>query len=182
MNRGEQMGTLRSRRVSVLIFMIATSLALVIAIGSSVFFVASLGVVTVADEKLSKAEARYSNFQNRKKALETKIKEIAKAKKSIPPGYIDGYNDEGQNDGLAAKWVAQTCDPGAKCGDLSVYAYEDCPNGVYVDANMLSVDGSIVDQANGSIDSISVGQKATIVLESYKPFYSIRITKMECRQ
>lgn len=72
----------------------------------------------------------------------------------IPAGYTDAGN------GVAIKTDhTKTCSYG-KCAHLSVYAYDSCPSGVYLEAAVKDDSGVIVGMANDMITSLNAGDYA----------------------
>lgn len=93
----------------------------------------------------------------------------------IPKGYSDATT------GLAFKWDhddSLQCTYGS-CNHLSVYAYEDCPNGVYVEANLLR-GNTVVDYTNGTLSRLDKKQKGLIELDYTSGVTKLKLTKLEC--
>lgn len=81
----------------------------------------------------------------------------------IPAQYTDASGS-----GVAFQWVTPdepgyACDVDGACSVLEVYAYEECPGGVDVRAEI--IDGSdVADEREGSLDSLSAGESGFIPL------------------
>lgn len=98
----------------------------------------------------------------------------------IPKGYRSALN------GLAFKWV----DKGSKdfdcsyydtCVVLRVYAYNSCPSLVYVSANALDANGTVVDYSNDTVPGLLKGKKALMTLGSLDSrVVSFELTDLSC--
>lgn len=92
-----------------------------------------------------------------------KTLDAAQTTPEIPAKYTDVAGS-----GIAFEWVTPdepgyACDTAGSCSVLEVYAYEDCPGGVDVRAQI--IDGTdVADERAGSLDSLAVGEAGFISL------------------
>jgi len=83
---------------------------------------------------------------------------------AIMKGIPAGYNDLGN--GLAYKWKNTDidCEYYDGCIVAMVYAYGDCPSSVYLEANILDENDTVINYTNGTLSALSAGQKGEILL------------------
>ena len=83
-------------------------------------------------------------------------------KVDIPSGFTSG------GFGLATKWsTPETCEgTGSEggCVVVEVFAYMDCSDGAYVEANAIDEDLVVVASTRGDLDGLSIGQSERIEL------------------
>jgi hypothetical protein len=96
-----------------------------------------------------------------------------------------GFTDAGV--GVALRWLDPAADDWRDCTFsgycywLEVYAYEDCPSSVYVEANLLNAEGRVVGWTNDSLGVLSNGQYGYIELrDSTDDGEQIEITDVTC--
>lgn len=98
----------------------------------------------------------------------------------IPKGYKSALN------GLAFKWVEEgsndfDCSYYDTCVVLRVYAYNNCPSLVYVSANALDANGTVVDYSNDTVPGLLKGKKALMTLGSLDSrVVSFELTDLAC--
>ena len=104
---------------------------------------------------------------------------------SPAPSLPAGFTDAGV--GVALRWLDPAADDWRDCTFsgycywLEVYAYEDCPSSVYVEANLLNAEGRVVGWTNDSLGVLSNGQYGYIELrDSTDDGEQIEITDVTC--
>lgn len=95
----------------------------------------------------------------------------------IPAGYFEMAS------GVAGKVVDHTIDCG-DCGGLTyeVLSRDDCPSGLYVEANFVDAAGRVVDWSNDSIPQLKAFQPGLIEIFTYDdtPGLTISIANVRC--
>jgi hypothetical protein len=82
--------------------------------------------------------------------------------------------------GVAVKSLEGECDY-FRCVAYEVVTEAGCPDGLYIEANVLDGDDRVIDYANDLVASVGVGERAKIVLESTDDDAErIRITEVNC--
>jgi hypothetical protein len=88
---------------------------------------------------------------------------------AVPSGPNSSTEDE--ETGLQVRWADPAdfeCTYGKKCWGLFVEPSKDCLGGVYVEINIFSKDGNVIDWTNGSVPSLAQGQQALMVFKTYE--------------
>lgn len=74
---------------------------------------------------------------------------------------------------MAYRWVEPgtvPCTPGASCYHVEVYAFDNCPDGVYLEANLLDKPyGLVIGSTSGTLASLKKGQTGRIELPVIVP-------------
>ncbi len=119
------------------------------------------------------------------KASDTYVPSPAIATPSIPAGYTD------QGNGVATKWLKKgeaDYEGGAcasyyvSCNELSIYAYEGCPGGGYVEANWENDSGTVFGYSNDILPKLATGQKYVSALGTTgRGQTKIVLTQLTCR-
>jgi hypothetical protein len=93
----------------------------------------------------------------------------------IPAGYSDAGN------GIATKFVdGRPCSYGV-CSWVEVYAYADCPNSVYIEANIFNADEVVIDYTNGTLAQLLTGQTGLIELNTLTDGAAqVKLTEIDC--
>ena len=99
------------------------------------------------------------------------------------PQLPNGYHDAGT--GLAYEFMDSSevkCpayDDG--CVGVDLYAYEDCPNLVYVEANELDSSDAVIGYTNGTLAQLTRGQYGKLYLGSMDDgVETYKLTKIQC--
>jgi hypothetical protein len=131
-------------------------------------------VGTEADFNARTAEAAAATAAEASKAAAAAA--AAKALIKVP----DGFSDWGNGIGYKALVGQGTCASGTSCLFYQLYAYKDCPSGVYIQANFLNSGGVIVGYGNDLIGSMRNGDSATATLQHYGSASNLRVTEINC--
>ncbi|UFS59457.1 DUF2510 domain-containing protein [Subtercola endophyticus] len=104
----------------------------------------------------------------------------ATAPLAAAPNIPTGFTDMGG--GVAIEWDNNPdCSYYTACVELTAYAYQDCSNGLYIEANVLDSDKTIVDTTNDLVSSVPEGQKAKSVLGWMNAAGTgVHVTKINC--
>ena len=95
---------------------------------------------------------------------------------SIPDGYVDfGI-------GIAGKYVDRDCSVSLYgCQWMEIYAYDDCSSMVYVEANVLDANGTVLGITNGTLGTLRSGQKGLIeFINLYDGGERLELTDASC--
>lgn len=96
------------------------------------------------------------------------------------PELPDGFKDGG--DGVAFAFVEnQVCDYG-RCVQVELYAYQACPNSVYVEGNVLDDGGRVIGYTNDRIGSLKAKRYGLATLNfTDKAGVKVQLTEITCR-
>lgn len=100
-----------------------------------------------------------------------------------PPWHPDDYSEFTAD--VAGKWIRGGKDPcgvGPKCWywTLDVVTRGDCPDGVYVKANLID-NGTVVDDTIDSVSSLRAGQRARLQFWTYnRSVDDLEVTSVSC--
>ena len=161
------------KKVSLLVFLISTGVSVLLVAVAAFAFLGSVKTLGEKSIQLVQTEQAYSDYL----VVQAQIAAHEAAKATIPDGYSD-YQDSG----VAYKWVGGGCSYYTRCSHLKLFAYEDCLNGIYVEANFTHND-TIVDYDNATVGSMVAGDTAKIKLESYNDNADqTQITQITCNK
>lgn len=79
----------------------------------------------------------------------------------LPVGFYD------MGDGFAFRWIDEaecSTNPYIYCVTAELYAYEDCPTAVHLEANILDSSNLILDRVSTNVSSLQIGDHARAVL------------------
>lgn len=83
-------------------------------------------------------------------------------------------------DGVAAKSLEGECDY-FRCVAYEIVTERGCPDGLYIEANVLDGGNRVIDYTNDLVASVRVGERAKVILESVEDDAErIRITEVNC--
>jgi hypothetical protein len=93
----------------------------------------------------------------------------------IPVGFNDG------KDGVAFRHIEDdVCDYG-QCAQVELYAYANCTNSVYVEANLLDGDKRVIGYANDRLGPLRVGEYGVASLQiTENAAASVTLTEVTC--
>lgn len=96
----------------------------------------------------------------------------------------DGYKDLGS---IAGKYLKKGVDPEfdckyhSRCSVMKVYAYQDCPNGVYAEVNIVDANGTVVGWTNDTLSALREGDYGVLVFRVDDNAAGVKATEMKCR-
>jgi len=96
------------------------------------------------------------------------------------PDIPAGFSDAGV--GIAFRFADDpVCDGSVRCSQVEVYAYQDCPSMVYIEANLIDGDDRVVGYANDTLGSLSEGQTGLMTLAfTESDGQAVSITEINC--
>jgi hypothetical protein len=137
---------------------------------------------TSAAQKAAQVEAaelkaaEEKSAADKKKAAELEAAETDAVVTNVP----DGFSDWGNGIGFKALTGEGACSSGTVCLYYQLYAYKDCPSGVYIQANFINAGGVIVGYGTDLVGSMRDGDSAVVDLRYYGSASKINITKISC--
>lgn len=85
-------------------------------------------------------------------------------------------------DGLWGKWAGTTSDSFSAGVRLRVSSFDGCPNGVYVEANLVDDSGTIISYTNDALPNLPPKQEAVLeLLSTVDVEASVDVTEASCR-
>jgi len=88
---------------------------------------------------------------------------------------------------MAGRWLEQGVDSEWDCKHYSyctvfkVYAYRDCPNGVYAEVNKKNASGTIVDWTNDTLGPMNAGDFGVLVFRGTGDGTTSSLSELKCR-
>ena len=116
--------------------------------------------------------------------LDTSSQEESAAPPVIAAPEVDlpaGYKDSGTGIGYKRLTTPPDCDYYSRCIQYDLVAYQACPSSVYVEANILDDDGTVIDFTNDTLAALTVGQRGLVTLGSMSAdAAAFQLTEINC--
>jgi len=107
--------------------------------------------------------------------------EQAELDAALAPDMPAGFTDGGTGLGYQFVHDGVDCSYYDHCVNVELYAYSDCPTSVYVEANVMTEDSTVIGYTNDTLSSLSTGQKGRMILGSMEDGAArFQLTKISC--
>lgn len=96
------------------------------------------------------------------------------------PSWPEGFEDSGE--GLAFKFLENpSCGEYIRCSQVEVFALRDCPNAVYIEANMIDANGRNIGLTNDVLGALDRGDRGLLDLVVFNDAASrVELSEISC--
>lgn len=96
------------------------------------------------------------------------------------PSWPEGFEDSGE--GLAIKFLENpSCGEYIRCSQVEVFALRDCPNAVYIEANMIDANGRNIGLTNDVLGALDRGDRGLLDLVVFNDAASrVELSEISC--